>query len=58
MKTKKQIADEAKELADALAGPAEVSLIQRTLRQLALMIHDLASITARESAQTVPRRKK
>lgn len=41
MKTKKQIAAEAKELADVLANK-DGSLIQRTLWQLALLIHELA----------------
>lgn len=49
MKTKKQIAEEAKQLGDALAK--EPTLVGRTLRQLALLIADLAESDA-------PRRKK
>jgi len=45
MKTKKQIAAEAKELADVLANK-DGSLIQRTLWQLALLIHELAEADA------------
>lgn len=56
MKTKKQIADEAKDLADVLAS--EPTLVGRTLRQLALLIHDLAEVAARESAKTAPKGKK
>jgi hypothetical protein len=44
-KTKKQIAAEAKELADVLANK-DGSLIQRTLWQLALLIHELAEADA------------
>jgi hypothetical protein len=56
MKTKKEIADEAKQLADAIG--AESTLVGRTLRHLALLIHDLASIVEIESAKTTPRRRK
>jgi hypothetical protein len=54
MKTKKQISDEAKQLADALTHES-FGLVGRTLRQLALLIHDLASVAAIESAKTAPR---
>jgi hypothetical protein len=46
MKTKKQIADEAKRLADALASES-FGLVGATLRQLALMIADLAEVDAK-----------
>jgi hypothetical protein len=45
MKTKKQIANEAKQLADALASES-FGLVGSTLRQLALLIHDLATVDA------------
>ena len=41
-KTKKQIAQEAKQLGDALASES-FGLVGATLRQLALLIADLAS---------------
>jgi hypothetical protein len=52
MKTKKQIADEAKELADALASES-FGLVGATLRlrQLALMIHYLAAADAKPPAR-------
>jgi len=56
MKTKKQIADEAKQLADVLAS--EPTLVGRTLRQLALLIHDLAAVAEIEGASTKPMRRK
>jgi hypothetical protein len=54
MKTKKQIADEAKQLAYVLSGTptstpeslAKMTLVERTLRQLAWLIHDLATVGA------------
>ena len=50
MKTKKQIADEAKQLADVLANK-DGSLIQRTLWQLASLIQQLAEADAPASVK-------
>jgi hypothetical protein len=53
-KTKEEIATKAKNLADALAG--EPTLVGRTLRELALMIVDLA--TQPDPDKTASRRRK
>ena len=57
MKTKKQIAEEAKQIADVLATTV-ACVPRRTLRQLALLIHDLAHVAEIEGAATKPIRKK
>lgn len=56
MKTKKQIAEEARKLAGAIGGEPG-SLLQNTLRHLALLIEDLANADQVEVSKPARRRR-